>query len=293
MLKVRARTTLLFVVAVAQPWLLAQDESNVRGITLTERILGDGGSVGLITKFDTAVGYRFNRYFAVEGGFPVYAINPSSTFITTTGTHAQTGMGDAYVDVRLYLSNPAVNYYGVLTAAAPTGDRASGLSTGRPTFDWSNLFDRSFGPLMPFAELGIGNTILDQAYFIRPFTSLGFVSHLEGGVSYKVFGPVSVGGSLYAIEPSGQQKVFSKLFGSTPGPGSGNGHPHHGVFENPGETVGTADITRDHGVSAWVGADPSKYVQIELGYSRSMDYSLDSVFFGVTFNLGSLIPIHR
>jgi hypothetical protein len=65
------------------------------------------------------------------------------------------------------------------------------------------------------------------------------------------------------------------------------------VFENPGETVGTADITRDHGFSAWVGANPSKYVELELGYSRSMDYSLDSVFFGITFNLGSLIPIHR
>jgi len=285
-------SSIVLAAAIGAPVIFADDDSDVHGITFTEKILGSGSSLGFVTKFDTAVGYQFNRYLAVEGGIPVYMVNPSNSLSSVTGTHSQSGLGDVYADVRLTLANPVVNYTGIVTAGAPTGDRSIGFSTGHASWDWSNLFDRTFDRITPFAEVGMGNTILDQPYFIRPFTTFGFVSHLEGGASYKLWRMVSVGASLYAIEPAGQQTVVSKLFGSSSNPGSGAGRRHHGTFDTASETVGSADIARDHGLAAWFGVRPSRYAQFEIGYSHSLDYSLDNVFFGVIFNLGSLIPKH-
>lgn len=290
--KIFFATACLLVTFVNAPTPLAgQDDAS--GFTLAERIQGSGSSLGLITKFDTAFGYRFNQYLAVEGGIPVYLINPSNSFSTATGGRVNSGIGDVFADVRLSLLNPLVNYSSILTVAAPTGDRAAGLSPGRATFDWSNLFDRTFSRVTPFVELGIADTIMDQPYFVRPFSSFGFISHFEGGASYKLVHKVSVGASLYGIEPSGQQRVYSKLVTGVPSPGSGYSRRHHGVFEIASVTVGNADITRDHGFAAWLGARPSRYADFEVGYSRSMEYALDSVFFGVNFNLGSLIPGHH
>jgi len=49
-----------------------------------------------------------------------------------------TGIGNAYMDLRLSLLNPAVNFTSLLTAAAPTGDKAAGFSTGHVTYDPKN-----------------------------------------------------------------------------------------------------------------------------------------------------------
>ena len=286
---------LLSAIVLGGTVLLAQSEADgENGFTLHERIQGSGSTLGLITKFDTAVGYQFNRYFAVEGGLPVYAVRPSSTASQVTGVQAATGIGNAYADLRFTLLNPLVNYTSLLTGTAPTGDKTAGFSTGHATYDWSNLFDRSFGHLTPFANLGIANTITDTPFFVRPFTSYGFVTHVEGGASYKLARIISVGASAYAIEPSGQQTVVSKLIPrKSQNPGAGGTargrHGHAGVFETASETVGTADIARDHGFSAWFTARASRYAIFEIGYSRSVEYALNGIFFGIDFNLSPVI----
>jgi hypothetical protein len=291
---VTAKIALCCVISFSFAALLsAGDESGSRGLIFSERIQGSGSSLGLITKLDTAVGYQFNRYLAIEGGVPLYLINPSSTLRATTGTGSQSGIGDVHVDFRLSLANPVVNCTSMLTVGAPTGNKSTGFSTGRTTYDWTNWFDHSFSRLTPFASVGFANTIADTPYFVRPFSSFGFITHVEGGASYRIVRGVSIGASVYGIAPSGQQRVFSKVFksGSSGPPSNGPARGrqgHQGVFETAGESVGTADIARDHGVSAWFAASPSKYAQLEIGYSRSVEYALDSVFFGVSFNLRSL-----
>jgi hypothetical protein len=225
---------------------------------------------------------------AVEGGLPVYAVNPSSSVSQATGAQATSGIGNAYGDIRLTSLNPAVNFMSLLTVAAPTGDKNSGFSTGHVTYDWSNLFDRGFGHVTPFVALGVANTVTDTPFFIRPFTSYGFVTHVEGGAHYKVARIFSVGASAYAIEPTGQQTVYSKVFpGKSQNPGTGRGH--HGVFETSSVTVGNADIARDHGFSGWVSVRASRFATFEIGYSRSVEYALNSIFFGIDFNLSPLI----
>ena len=292
MRKSSARIAFLFAIVCFS--VLGQDEdTGERGLLFHERIQGSGSSLGLITKFDTAVGYQFNRYLAVEGGVPVYAVNPSNT-ASEAGVQSAAGIGNAYVDLRLSLLNSVVNYTAAITAAAPTGDKSKGLSTGHLTYDWSNLFDRRFGRLTPFVNLGIANTITDTPFFVRPFSSFGLVTHLEGGASYKLTRIFSTGASVYGIEPSGQQTVFSKLMqGKSQSAGvNGRRHGHQGVFETDAETVGNADIARDHGFSAWLSARLSRYMAFETGYSHSVQYALNSVFFGIDLNLSPFIRKH-
>jgi hypothetical protein len=285
----------MLLLALASPvFLVAQSETDTgsteSGFLLHERISGSGSAIGLITKFDTSAGYQFNRYLAAEAGVPVYSVNPSRMASQVTGVRAESGIGDAYMDLRLSLLNALVNFTSLLTVAAPTGDKTAGFSTGHVTYDWSNLFDRSFGPVTPFVNLGIANAVTDTPFFIRPFSSYGFVAHVEGGASYKLWRRASAGASLYAIEPSGQQTVYSRLIpASSRNAGAGNGgRGRRGVFETSAVAVGNAEIARDHGFSGWFTLRASRYARFEIGYSRSVEYALNSVFFGTDFNLSPL-----
>jgi hypothetical protein len=259
-----------------------QDET---GFTSYAGFSGSTNSLGHVLKLDSSVGYNFSSHFGVDFGVPFYFVSSSGT---STSSNA---LGNVYVDMRLKLKNPVVNYQSVLTGYAPTGDATAGLSTGRGTFDWTNHFDRSFGKLTPFAEAGVANTIADSQFFNRPFTSLGFNTHFRAGASFDLWKLVSVGASAYDILPSGQQKIYSRLVagGTTGSSGPGD---HGRVFETAHATVGSADIARDNGFNAFVGASPSPYVDLQLGYTHSVHYALDTVSFSVGVNVGSLARKH-
>ena len=73
------------------------------------------------------------------------------------------------------------------------------------------------------------------------------------GASVKIWRALNLRGSAYAIQPSGQQKVFSKLLNRQAGGSSGMSGASHSVFQTSPETTGPANIARDHGLS--IGAD--------------------------------------
>jgi hypothetical protein len=60
-------------------------------------------------------------------------------------------------------------------------------------------------------------------------------------------------------------------------------------FEVVFETVGEADLAKDHGFSAWWSLYPLPDVDFYAGYSRSIPFDLNTFFFGVTLNVGSMI----
>ena len=163
----------------------------------------------------------------------------------------------------------------------------------------SNYFEHSFSQLTPFFDVGIANAVSDTMFFIRPYTTYGVVTHVEGGARYRLVRGLNVGVSGFAIEPSGQQTVVSRLVrrsgsrtttGGTPTPGSRNsGSEEHGVFQDTSVTTGTADIARDYGYSTWLQMAPATGVNLYAGYTRSAHFALNTVFFGVSFNLGKAI----
>ena len=276
---------LLFVLPAARA---QSNEDSGKGWLWYEDVIGSASSLGTVTRFDSTLGYNFNRHFAVDFGAPILLVraSPSTTSSTTTTTYrSANGIGDVYTDLRFTFRNPVVNYLSTIRATAPTGSTSNGFSSGRATADWNNHFDRTFGHVTPFANLGVANTVPDAAYFVRPFTTLGLETHIEGGASVKIWRMLNLRGSTYAIEPSGQQKVFSRLLNrQTSGPSGTPGVSHRGVFQNSPETTGSADIARDHGVS--IGADASLHaVDLAIGYTHSASYSLDTLYFGIGFNL--------
>jgi len=250
------------------------------GFTSSIEFDGTSNSEGQIYELTTSAGYDFTHHFGADVGMPFYFIRASSS----AGGASTNGIGNPFVDVRLKYLNPTVNFGSILTGFAPIADSKKGLSTGRGTFDWTNHFDHSFDSLKPFADIGVANTIVGTKMFIRPYTTLGFNTHFQGGATYDIWKFFSVGASAYDILPSGQQTVFSRV---------AHGTSSHGrVFENNQQTTGSADITKDDGFSTWVEASPGKVVDLQLDFTRSMHYDLNSVSFGIGFNLKELYDRH-
>jgi hypothetical protein len=264
-----------------------------KGVTSYTEFQASTNSLGQVFEWDTSVGYNFSRHLGVDVGLPLYYASPSST--ASSGTSSGMGAGDVYLDMRITYPNEVLNYGSKITLGAPTGSTDKGFSTGRATIDWNNHFDRSFGRLTPFGEAGLANTVTDTRYFARPFTSLGFVTHFQGGMTVDFARVFQAGGSVYAIAPSGSQKVYSKLVGpqsgsttSAPAPmGTGKGQGNN-VFASAHVTSGGADLVRDHGYTAFLIASPVKYMDLEVAYTRSADYQLNTVSFSVGFNVGVL-----
>jgi len=275
--------TICLVMPAAAQTSGAVEASNPEGKGFTSYIqfMGSSNSLGQVMDLDSSLGYNFSKYFGIDAGVPVYFVRGTDS---TGATYSSNGLGNLYGDVRLTLKNPLLNYFTVATGFAPTGDTKHGLSTGQATYDWNNHFDHSFGHLTPFVEAGLGNSIQNSQLFNRPFTSLGFNSHFAGGAEYSLFHLVGVGASVYAIVPSGQQTVYSKFVPSQAGGNAAGRNP----FISAPQVAGTADLTRDHGFSAWVDAHPGM-LDLLLGYTRSVDYDLNTVAFGVGVNLGRLL----
>ena len=260
--------------AQSAPKPAVKDEA---GFTYYATFEGTTDSDGQVYAFSPSVGYNFNRRFGVDFAVPFYFVRAS----TSLGGTSNNGIGNPSLDLRFKALSSTVNFASVVTGTAPVGNSKKGLSTGRGTYDWTNHFDHAFDSITPFGEVGVSNTVADTRLFLRPFTALGFNTHVQGGANYDLWKFVSVGASGYAILSSGQQTIFSKVV-----LGRSMGHGH--AFENNQQTTGGADLARDHGFSAWVDANPAPYLDMELGYTRSVNYDLNAVSFGIGVNVGYL-----
>jgi hypothetical protein len=281
---------LMFVVVIAFP---ASAQHEGEGWTLSGRFQGSSSSEGLVLKADPTLGYSFNRHFQTYFGLPAYFVNESSTLQTQTASTNgfMSGIGNAYVGFRLGADSDIVNYSSTLEGTAPTGDKANGFSTGRATVDWTNRFSHRFSSVTPFANAGLANTVSDTSFFVRPFTSLGMVSHFDGGAKFSLSQFVDVGASAYAVRAAGQQKVVSKIFKNTSTTTSSSGSTNAGSgknrpFETGREVAGSADLVNDNGFSTWLAAHASSKMDFQIGYTRSAGYDLNTLFFGVGFRVG-------
>ena len=297
------------------PRLCAQN-SETEHFTFDERVQGSVNALGAVTKLDTAAGYIFNPHWSASLGVPFYFVSPSSSTTASTGASSVNGLGNVYAQIRFALPNPALNYVSTLTGAAPTGDRDKGLSTGHAVVDWSNYADHRFGRFTPFGEIGFANSVADTEFFIRPYITSGFVTHAQAGARYRLARWINVNASGYAIEPAGQQTVISRVVtvqkkaaasnGSSPvtsptvptvtknlppvASGVVNklvspGNSQKPVFETTTVTTGSATIARDRGYSGWVALGSTRVFNLYAGYTRSTEYHLNTVFFGIGVSL--------
>ena len=253
------------------------------GFTSYMEFGGTTNSAGQVYELDSSAGYTFTQHFGMDFGLPIYFVNGSSS---TTGASSGSGVGDPSVDLRWKYPHAFLSYATLLTGSAPLGDKNLGLNTGHATFDWTNHFDHAFNQVTPFFEAGFSNTTQDSRLFVRPYTSYGLNTHFRGGAEIDVWKFISVGAAGYDIAPFGNQTVFSRVVGS----GSANNAPTHGRSFNAGHQVtGSSSIAADDGFSMWVDASLNKYTDAEIGYTRSVQYDLNSVAFSIGFNVGRLL----
>jgi hypothetical protein len=275
---------ILVVVGIATPALAQEGQ----GWSFSGRFSGSSNSAGIVMKADPAVGYTFAHHFETYVGVPFYFVKESSTATTTTTTATNgfmNGIGNAYIGFRLGTENPSVHFSSNLLATAPTGDKSKGFTTGRATLDWTNSFDHKFSSVTPFGNIGLANTVSDTRFFVRPFTSLGFVTHFDGGAKLSLSQYLDLGASVYAVRAAGQQTIFSKIAsrGATSTSGS---RTKNQILKTSAQTVGTADLTDDDGFSGWLTVLPQSVVDFQIGYTRSAGYDLNTVFFGAGFRFG-------
>src|SRR5215471_14656799 len=272
----RLLCTVLTVAVLAMP-ANAQQE---KGWTFSGRFQGSSNSDGLVAKADPTIGYRLNPHVQTYVGVPFYFVNCSSTATQPVASGFVSGLGNAYVGLRFKIDNEALKFSSTIEGTAPTGDKDKGLSTGRATVDWTNTLSHKISRVTPFGSAGLSNTVSDTAFFVRPFSSLGLVSHFDGGMTLDVAPLVQVGASAYAVQASGQQHIFSKIKANS---GSGSLSGSKRPFETAGETIGSSNLTDDHGFSTWIGLHAGSNVDMQLGYTRSVGYDLNTVFFGIGF----------
>jgi hypothetical protein len=269
-----------------------------RGFNEYENFRGMVNSSGNLLKLDSTIGYDFNSHVGVFAGLPLYFANGNGSIPGQTRL-SDFGAGDVYFGLEGFLPTRMLNFSSRLTGTGPTGSVGKGFSPGQPTLDWTNRFRRRFSRLAPFVSFGVGNTVPDSELVTRNFVSVGNIVHFEEGTDLDVVRHVYVGGSAYQIIPFGQQRVFNQLETFIPrGGNEGSNHDDHNGGPAPnqpppgnsGQPSATGnDLTREHGFDAWLGFEPTRILRLELGYSRSISFNLNSFSFNLGLNVGRLL----
>jgi len=252
------------------------------GIDWYEAFEGSTDSSGQVMTLTSSATYHLGEHFSLGAGVPVYFTRSTSTNGTTTNE----GIGDIFVTLGVARKGSVFNYGTSLTGSAPTGDSAKGLSTGHVTFDWNNRIDHDISILTPFVDAGVGNSISDTRFFHRPFTSFGYIAHFEGGTDVDLSHSFSLTLSAYDIAPWGTQTIFSRAVGNG---AAGPGGQHGRVFETNHQTTGGASINQDNGFTAGLSLNPKSYLDLDVGYTRSVKFAYNTFSWGVGVNLSKLL----
>ncbi|MBN2319145.1 MAG: hypothetical protein JXR49_08705 [Acidobacteria bacterium] len=252
------------------------------------RLSGTNYDPGWLFKLDTTAGYRFNRHFEITAGLPVYFTRlPDDT--VEESTDSKNGIGNLYMELRVMADSAGFYFSSSLRSAAPTGNKEDGFSTGRMTVDWNNYFEYNVGRWTPFGSVGIANSISDTHFFTRPFSSYGIVGQFDGGLLFDPAWWVGFGGSVYAVVPSGEQEIYNRVYRSGTSGSEESGNRRGRIFGDSEYVIVESEDLRDHGFSGWVDIYPVPDVAFEFGYSRSVSYDLDSLYFSARFNFGGMI----
>jgi len=254
---------------------------------------GSTNSGGHIFQIGFSLGYEFNRNISVDARVPFYFVSATTTGTGGAGTTPLTdhGIGDPSFSLRLRIPNRVLNYKTAVTTWVPVANLSTGFTTGSVLVDWSNQFSRPIGRLLPFGQVDIANTVPDTPLFLLPYTAQGFNARFEGGAKVALTRILRAGASLYYVLPAGQQHLYSREVGDS-GPGGGGtaggmgggmGSGSHDGFMTEHVTVGN-DLTRDHGFSTWLTANLPHFVDLQVGFTRSYGYNLNTVSFGIGFD---------
>ena len=230
---------------------------------------------GWATVAQPAIGYSFNDIFSFDITVPIYMYRlaasrarnpPANAFLVNQRAEP----GDVLFSLHAQFIPRSFEYLATISATAPTGDTPYGVSTGHPTFDFSNRFDHPFAHVTPNVEIGVGDaSSIINPLVTRDLTSLGPLAHFQAGVSLPLFWGASFETGAYEQLPIGDQKVYRSVI-------------RRG---SPTVIVSGRSVTEDNGFINSLDIPLDGHTTLSAFYSRSLRFQDDVVSFGITYVL--------
>jgi hypothetical protein len=255
---------------------------------------------GWNNELGSTFGYDVDRHWALESGVPLYFVIPSSSVstTTTTSTGSYTALGDAFVRAKYDPRWQTVRYNASITATAPTGNRTHGISSGHATWNWDNKVETDFGPVSPYLQASLANTLANTLSYQRAFTTYGFVSQQKGGLSFDLGKGISLDTNYYNVAPLADQTIFSHVRGkgssnATAGASTGHGNGKNRVFEDNAVISGSSSLAKDHGFGAGISANPTKRTEWSVDYNRSIAYQLNTISTTISYRFGHVADANK
>jgi hypothetical protein len=139
-----------------------------------------------------------------------------------------------------------------------------------------------------------------SAYAIRAAGQQEIISKVVEKPASTSTSPASTQSSLTPQPTSSTPPVGSVLptvdktlgLGNTGNGGNGSGNSVlPPIFQTQQETLGPAQVANDQGFASWVTVRPSALTDLQIGYSRSAAYHLNTLFFGIGFRIGHGVSV--
>ncbi len=161
---------------------------------------GFNASLGTSSQHDSSDGwssilnpnlaYRFNKYFSVDAGVPLYAyVNVYGNVATVAKpVYAYNSRNGAFGDMALSFegdtSFSSIGYSGTFSLGLPSGNTNYGLGAGQVTYNINNHFEKGVGWFTPDIELGYGDTSsLVEQRILKSYVAVGPLAHFQAGAS--------------------------------------------------------------------------------------------------------------
>jgi hypothetical protein len=291
----------------------AQTQANPPSVIAFAELQGSYNRPGIVGMLDIDAGYVFSDHISADVGVPLVLTRSPFSPVLNRDYYWSGALGEPYVDVRYTRSlKSEATLTSILTGTIPVGNEEVTFTTGRAGVDWFNHIEEKWGLLTPFVNIEASNGAVNRFVMprpfeeARPFESLGFLSDFEAGSSLKLpwlLKGASLGASAYAVVPVGPQKIFSRLvlpYSALGDLSEGSLH-HYRLWDQTFETTGYAGAcpecgvpkdtkgVRDNGYSGWLDVARFQPFDLQLGYTHSVHYGLDTYTVTLTFDGRNLV----
>jgi len=232
---------------------------------------------GWATLANPAISYSFNDIFSVDATIPIYFYRLAQSRSTHPLPNAklvnQRGeLGDVILGLHAQFLPARFLYQLTGAVTAPTGDEAYGLTTGRVTFDISNVFQRTYGRFTSNFEIGAGDsTTLVNRIVHKNYTSLGPLAHFQAGVAVELPMRSTFETGLYEQLPIGDQKIY-------------------GTSRKGKTTVKGYNVIEDNGFTNVLDIPIDSRTTLSGYYSRSLRRHTDTAAISITYVLRGAPP---
>jgi len=172
-------------------------------------------SIGWYQAITPGLSYEFSRRWSTDASFTFYPYRLASNQNPMTSTSEPLVSSNGVIGDTLFGFHERFNPCGLLTTStasltAPTGDRASGLSTGRVTFDLSEHVEKYLRRTGLIVDAGGGDssTLFNQLV-TKDYSSLGPIAHFQAGFGIILPRRMYFRSLAYEQLPLGDQKIYS------------------------------------------------------------------------------------